>query len=96
MPMTTMIDMHAHCLPAISRAEAAAVDAARAPWLAIEPGGERGHIMVGDQRFRPVTASLWDPAVRVAELDAQGVQLQVVCATPVTSTVWPVCFTLVR
>jgi aminocarboxymuconate-semialdehyde decarboxylase len=87
---TAMIDMHAHCLPAISRAEAAAVDAARAPWLAVEPGGERGHIMVGDQRFRPITASLWDPAVRVAELDAQGVQLQVVCATPVMfGYAWP-------
>jgi aminocarboxymuconate-semialdehyde decarboxylase len=85
-----MIDMHAHCLPAISQAEAFAVDAERAPWLAIEPGGERGHIMVGEQRFRPVTSSLWDPAVRVAELDAQGVALQIVCATPVMfGYAWP-------
>jgi aminocarboxymuconate-semialdehyde decarboxylase len=85
-----VIDIHAHCLPEITRAEAAAVDATRAPWLAIEPGGERGHIMVGDQRFRPVTASLWDPAVRVAELDAQGVALQIVCATPVMfGYAWP-------
>ncbi len=46
--------------------------------------------MLGDQRFRPVTASLWDPAVRVAELDAQGVALQVVCATPVMfGYAWP-------
>jgi aminocarboxymuconate-semialdehyde decarboxylase len=78
-----MIDMHAHCLPRIARSEAFAVDAERAPWLDVEPGGERGHIMLGERRFRPVTASLWDPAVRVAELDAQGVELQVVCATPV-------------
>jgi aminocarboxymuconate-semialdehyde decarboxylase len=82
--------MHAHCLPRITRDEAFAVDAERAPWLAIEPGGERGHIMLGDRRFRPVTASLWDPAVRVAELDAQGVQVQVVCATPVMfGYAWP-------
>jgi aminocarboxymuconate-semialdehyde decarboxylase len=78
-----MIDMHAHCLPRITRAEAFAVDAERAPWLDIEPGAMSGHIMLGERRFRPVTASLWDPAVRVAELDAQGVALQVVCATPV-------------
>ena len=85
-----MIDMHAHCLPRIARAEAFAVDAERAPWLEVEPGGERGHIMLGDRRFRPVTASLWDPAVRVAELDVQGVALQVVCATPVMfGYAWP-------
>jgi aminocarboxymuconate-semialdehyde decarboxylase len=46
--------------------------------------------MLGDEPFRPVTASLWDPAVRVAELDAQGVQVQVVCATPVMfGYAWP-------
>jgi aminocarboxymuconate-semialdehyde decarboxylase len=85
-----MIDMHAHCLPRITRDEAFAVDAKRAPWLAVEPGGERGHIMLGDKRFRPVTASLWDPVVRVAELDAQGVEVQVVCATPVMfGYAWP-------
>ena len=85
-----MIDMHAHCLPRISRDEAFAVDAERAPWLDVEAGGERGHIMLGERRFRPVTASLWDPAVRVAELDAQGVELQVVCATPVMfGYAWP-------
>ena len=85
-----MIDMHAHCLPRIARGEAFAVDAERAPWLDVEAGGERGHIMLGDKRFRPVTASLWNPAVRVAELDAQGVALQVVCATPVMfGYAWP-------
>jgi aminocarboxymuconate-semialdehyde decarboxylase len=85
-----MIDMHAHCLPRIARAEALAVDAERAPWLEVEPGGTRGHIMLGDRRFRPVTASLWDPAVRVDELDAQGVALQIVCATPVMfGYAWP-------
>ena len=85
-----MIDMHAHCFPRIGREEAFAVDMARAPWLAVEPGGARGSIMLGDEPFRPVTASLWDPAVRVAELDAQGVALQVVCATPVMfGYAWP-------
>jgi aminocarboxymuconate-semialdehyde decarboxylase len=85
-----MIDMHAHCLPRITRDEAFAVDAERAPWLDIEPGGERGHIMLGDKRFRPVSSSLWDPLRRVAELDAQGVAVQVVCATPVMfGYAWP-------
>jgi len=78
-----MIDMHSHCFPRIGRDEALAVDAERAPWLQVEDDASRGHIMLGERRFRPVLPSLWDPAVRVAELDAQGVDVQVVCATPV-------------
>jgi len=85
-----MIDMHAHCFPRISRAEALAVDAERAPWLEVAPGGESGHIMLGERAFRPVQAQLWDPARRVQMLDAQGVALQVVCATPVMfGYAWP-------
>jgi aminocarboxymuconate-semialdehyde decarboxylase len=78
-----MIDMHSHFFPAITRDEALAADAQRAPWLAINAGGEGGQIMLGDKPFRPVTRSLWDADFRVAELDALGVQLQIVCATPV-------------
>ncbi|MGE4338926.1 MAG: amidohydrolase family protein [Pigmentiphaga sp.] len=77
------IDMHAHLFPRISQAEAAALDPVHAPWLQIDPSGETGHIMTGDQRFRPVDASLWDPALRIAAMDAHGVDLQMVCATPV-------------
>ena len=79
----TMIDMHSHFFPAITREEAHAADAERAPWLAAEKGAESGHIMLGDKPFRPVYRALWDADFRVAELDAQGVQLQLVCATPV-------------
>ncbi len=78
-----MIDMHAHCFPRIKREQAAAADAARAPWLAIDSGGERGHIMLGDKTFRPVQAQLWDAERRLALMDEQGVQQQVNCATPV-------------
>lgn len=85
-----MIDIHAHCFPLISRDEAHAVDAQRAPWLAVDASGEQGHIMLDDRPFRPVDASLWDPARRVETLDAQGVALQVVCATPVMfGYAWP-------
>ena len=85
-----MIDMHSHCFPRISREEAHAVDAERAPWLAVEPGAERGSIMLGDKPFRPVLPTLWDPQRRLAEMDVQGVQTQVVCATPVMfGYAWP-------
>jgi aminocarboxymuconate-semialdehyde decarboxylase len=77
------IDMHAHFFPQVTRNEAAALDAARAPWLAIEPDGRRGQIMVADKPFRPVYRVLWDPAERIAEMDQQGVDIQLVCATPI-------------
>ena len=77
------IDMHAHFFPQVTREEAAALDAARAPWLAIDTDGRRGQIMVADKPFRPVYRVLWDPAERVAEMDQQGVDIQVVCATPI-------------
>jgi aminocarboxymuconate-semialdehyde decarboxylase len=78
-----MIDMHSHFFPQISREEAHAADAKRAPWLAVEAGADCGQIMLGDKPFRPVQRVLWDADLRIAELDAQGVQMQIVCATPV-------------
>jgi aminocarboxymuconate-semialdehyde decarboxylase len=85
-----MIDMHSHCFPRITREEAFASDAVRAPWLHIDANGARGSIMLGDQPFRPVQPPLWDAAVRLAEMDAQGIAVQVVCATPVMfGYAWP-------
>ena len=78
-----MIDMHSHFFPALTREAARAADAERAPWLAIGRDGIEGQIMIGERPFRPVYRALWDPDYRVAELDRQGVQTQVVCATPV-------------
>ena len=78
-----MIDMHSHFFPAISRREAQAVNAERAPWLAVDASGDSGQIMLGERPFRPVYRALWDADFRVAELDRQGVQTQIVCATPV-------------
>lgn len=78
-----MIDIHSHFFPRISQAEAATVDAAGAPWLSIDADGRDGRIMLGERSFRPVTAELWDPDARVRALDAAGIALQIVCATPV-------------
>ncbi len=75
--------MHSHFFPPITREEAQAADATRAPWLAVEAGANKGQIMLGDKPFRPVQRVLWDADLRVAELDALGVQTQIVCATPV-------------
>ncbi|MGZ6010090.1 MAG: amidohydrolase family protein, partial [Rhizomicrobium sp.] len=75
------IDIHAHLFPRIGRDEAASADP-RAPWLS-DRGDGTGHIMVGDTPFRQVAAELWDPHARLAWMEATGIDVQVVCATPV-------------
>ena len=79
--MTRRIDIHAHLLPRIARDEAAAADP-RAPWLE-DHGDGTGHIMIGDQPFRPVEANLWHARTRLRWMDASGIDVQLVCATPV-------------
>ncbi|MDR5759073.1 amidohydrolase family protein [Caballeronia sp. LZ035] len=81
--MSLRIDMHSHFFPPVTREEAARLDAREAPWLAIDERGESGMIMSGDRPFRPVTRTLWDPARRVEEMDALGIDVQLMCATPV-------------
>lgn len=76
-----MIDIHSHFFPRISQAEAARLDPRRGPWL--ETSGSKGQIMVGEQPFRPVHDALWDGARRLACLDEQGIDIQIMCATPV-------------
>ncbi|WP_204377080.1 amidohydrolase family protein [Aquitalea pelogenes] len=39
--------------------------------------------MVGDRPFRPVYDALWDGARRLEFLDRQGIDIQIMCATPV-------------
>jgi aminocarboxymuconate-semialdehyde decarboxylase len=75
------IDIHSHVFPRITREEALAADE-RAPWLADEGNG-RGHIMQNDARFRPVEARLWDAPARLAWMDDAGIDIQLVCATPI-------------
>src|SRR5258706_7645694 len=77
------IDIHSHFFPPITREEARTVELARAPWLAVDPGGDTGQIMLDDLPFRPVHRALWDAEFRVRELDRHGVKTQLVCATPV-------------
>jgi len=77
-----IVDMHAHFFPPVTRAMAAALDAQTAPWLR-EDGNGSGHIMQGDKPFRPVYSALWDPVRRLEEMDALGVDMQIISATPI-------------
>ncbi len=78
-----MIDIHSHFFPRLDKAEARVGVAGDTPWLAIDEDGRNGQIMLGERPFRPVTEELWDAEARVRALDAAGIDLQIVCATPV-------------
>lgn len=77
-----VIDMHSHFFPVMDDAYRARAETEGLPWLR-ETGAGRGFIMQGGTEFRPVEDILWDPARRVEALDAQGIDLQILCATPI-------------
>ncbi|TFL14530.1 amidohydrolase [Pusillimonas caeni] len=80
--MSRVIDIHSHFFPPITQAEAGRLDPERAPWLK-DSGDGSGMIMAGEKPFRPVYSALWDPARRIEEMDASGVDVQIMCATPI-------------
>ncbi|MFC5993618.1 amidohydrolase family protein [Pseudonocardia hispaniensis] len=52
------------------------------PWLRVESERE-AMIMVGSKEFRRIHSDCWDANVRLADMDADGVEIQVVSPTPV-------------
>ncbi|MGC2449541.1 MAG: tryptophan 2,3-dioxygenase family protein, partial [Candidatus Sulfotelmatobacter sp.] len=46
-----------------------------------EPG--KAEIMVGDRLFRHIYSACWDPEVRLEEMDRDGIEMQIISATPV-------------
>jgi aminocarboxymuconate-semialdehyde decarboxylase len=77
-----MVDIHSHFLPRGWPDLAARFGTADWPWLSHTAPGE-AMLMIGNREFRPVTAACWDPAVRLEAMDRDGVDVQVMCATPV-------------
>ncbi|HJQ43203.1 MAG TPA: amidohydrolase family protein, partial [Jatrophihabitantaceae bacterium] len=75
--MTEAIDVHSHYVPL--------------GWPDLGPGApslridsERdAMIMIGSREFRRIGANCWDADVRLADMDADGVAVQVVSPTPV-------------
>lgn len=76
------IDMHAHFFP-----ESWPDFGQRfgtPDWPRIKHTGPgKAMIMMGDREFRAITAACWDPAVRLAEMDRDGIDIQIMCGTPV-------------
>jgi aminocarboxymuconate-semialdehyde decarboxylase len=46
-------------------------------------GSGKAMVMLGEREFRPVYAACWDAPTRLAEMDRDGIELQVMCSTPV-------------
>jgi aminocarboxymuconate-semialdehyde decarboxylase len=76
------IDIHAHFFPESWPDLAARFGSPDWPWM--KPLGDgQAMIMLGDREFRRITQVCWDPMLRLEDLDRQGVDLQVISATPV-------------
>jgi aminocarboxymuconate-semialdehyde decarboxylase len=73
-----LIDVHTHYVPR----GWPELDGADAPWLRVESETD-AMIMLGSEQFRRIRSDCWDAAVRLADMDADGVRTQLVSPTPV-------------
>ena len=77
-----VIDIHNHFFPESWPDLSARYGTPNWPWIKhTEPG--MADIMVGDRFFRRIYSACWDPEVRLREMDRDGVDLQIMSATPV-------------
>lgn len=76
------VDIHSHFLPETWPDLAARFGTPNWPWMR-HGGNGRAMIMLGEEEFRPVTEACWNPAVRIEDMDRDGVDIQIISATPV-------------
>lgn len=77
------IDVHTHYVPR-GWPDLSEVVAPRDGWPYLRIDSEReAMIMVGSTEFRRIGSDCWDADVRLADMDADGVDIQVVSPTPV-------------
>jgi len=77
-----VIDIHNHFFPETWPDLAARFGTPDWPRIEhTEPG--KAVIMLGDRRFREIDSACWDPLVRLEHMDRDGVDIQVISATPV-------------
>jgi len=77
-----LIDIHSHFLPRNWPDLGARFGTPDWPWMRHAADGN-AMLMLGEREFRPVTAACWDPRVRLQDMDRDGVDVQIMCATPV-------------
>ena len=77
-----VIDIHNHFFPRTWPDLAARFGTPDWPWIKhTEPG--KAEIMVGNRFFRHIYSACWDAEVRLQEMDRDGIEMQVLSATPV-------------
>ena len=77
-----VIDIHNHFFPRSWPDLAGRYGTPNWPWIKhTEPG--KAEIMVGDKFFRQIYSACWDAEVRLEEMDRDGVEMQIISATPV-------------
>jgi aminocarboxymuconate-semialdehyde decarboxylase len=76
------IDMHAHFFPREWEDLGKRFGTPDWPWMK-HLGGDRAMVMLGSREFRPVHSACWDAGRRLEEMDRDGIDLQVMCSTPV-------------
>jgi aminocarboxymuconate-semialdehyde decarboxylase len=77
-----VIDIHNHFFPREWPDLSARYGTPNWPWIKhTEPG--KADIMLGDRFFRHIYSACWDPEKRLEEMDRDGIDLQVISATPV-------------
>jgi aminocarboxymuconate-semialdehyde decarboxylase len=78
----SVIDIHNHFFPRAWPDLAARYGTPNWPWIKhTEPG--KADIMIGDGFFRHIYSACWDPQKRLEEMDRDGIEMQVLSATPV-------------
>jgi aminocarboxymuconate-semialdehyde decarboxylase len=77
-----VIDIHNHFFPRTWPDLAARYGTANWPWIKHTEAG-KAEIMVGDLFFRHIDSACWDPEVRLHAMDRDGVETQILSATPV-------------
>jgi aminocarboxymuconate-semialdehyde decarboxylase len=77
-----VIDIHNHFFPGTWPDLAARYGTSNWPWIKHTEAG-KADIMVGDRFFRHIDSACWDPEVRLSAMDRDGIEVQVLSATPV-------------
>ncbi|WP_372717126.1 amidohydrolase family protein [Immundisolibacter sp.] len=82
------IDIHTHIVPASFPAYVGAAGSGR--WPQMQACDHPGHrtVMIGDKPFRTVSDHSWDIARRLEDMDAEGVQKQVLSPMPELLSYW--------
>jgi aminocarboxymuconate-semialdehyde decarboxylase len=79
---TPVIDIHSHFLPETWPDLAERFGTPDWPWMRHTEAG-KAMLMLGEKEFRPVYDACWSASRRVEEMDRDGIDLQVISATPI-------------